>query len=533
MRRAEERLAKAARAARVARLARAAGLGATAGLTALGCSLGLDASLIGQAQGDASVDGAGGDAPTATDGAMTGSDAEGGPVKTGDAASAGDAGIVLDAGQCATDADCKTAAAAGGACVTSATCDPTFHVCLLDVCGNGASCQAEVCQPSSMTCTLPATYAFAPAAFTVTYGGVIPQGPQVAITAAWPFVFVVTNNGVAAYNVADPTNGSPPYVPVHGLPFIPSSSVAVGRRIYFTSDPQGAGPVFRQAIAWVDVPQNPFLTSLTATSAWVQTPDTSLVGIASNGVDGLFLVYNDMPHEPSVNLSPPITDSTTLAPFANPGLANGEGIVASTGTRLLATRYDGAQVPYFQFINKAGTSAVAVGTELAFNAWGKLDNQAGFTTGGDGSVVWETAVLDELDTGSTDGIAHARLGWLIDSATAGNPDSTAYVDLVSYAPLAGGQVVSAPAWVDANTALGFAVPSSNSTDSTLVQIVRKGSPRPSIVPGANATKTLGVAPGALGVATSNGYAYVLQRTDPQKNQSCTVQILAPSCGGTD
>jgi hypothetical protein len=499
---------------------------ALAALAAFGCSLGLPSSVGQQDSGNPSGDSAGMDS-----GALRDGDASVAPMS--DAPLASDAPLVVDAGACQTDADCKAAAAAGGACVTSATCDPTWHVCMLDVCGNGASCQAEICQTSSMTCTLPATYNFAPTSFTVQYGGVVPQGPQVSIAAAWPFVFVITNNGVVAYNVFDPTNPTPPLVLVDNIPFIPVAAVAVGRRIYFVNGSQGGGPAYREAIAWVDVPQNPFLTSFRATTAYVSTPNTSLVGALTNGLDGMFLLYGDGQHEPSVNAHPPFTDSTALTPFPCIGLPNGAGIVASTGTRLLAYRYDGSlQIPNFSLVNQAGTASVQTGTEEPFNAWDKVDNQYYFTTGADGSVLWQAAVLDVLDSGATDGIASARLAWVVDSATAANFDSTDYIDLADYSPLASGQVVGQPAWVDATTALGFVVPSSTNTTNTLVQIVKKGVTKLSVVPGVNAQVQLGYPPGSIGVAASNGLAYALQQSDP-KNQTAQVQILAPACAGSD
>ena len=502
---------------------------AAAGLAAFGCSLGLDPSLIGQQ--DAGVT----DAEPLGDGAAAvDSDAKAPPLT--DSATSPDAPIVVGASGCTADADCKAAAAAGGGCVTSATCDKTWHVCLLDVCGNGTGCQAEVCQ-ASMTCTLPATYRFTPAAFTVSYGGV--NNPQSDIAAAWPFVFVVTTNGVVAYNVFDPTNGSPPEVPVHGLPFIPSGTIAVGRRVYFVNGTQGGGPLFRQAIAWVDVPQNPFLTDLQATSAWVSTPDAPLAGALTNGADGLFFLYGGAPLEPAVNAHPPFADSTVLTPFPNAGLPTGAGIVSSTGTRLLAYRYDpGFQIPNFALVNGAGTATVQTGSEQPIGSWlesgvsvpRKLDNQYGFMPGSDGSVLWETAVLDEPDSGGTDGVSLARLAWLVDSSSAGNFDVTSHVDLASYSPPAGGQLVGQPAWVDPGTALGFAAPNTFSTSSTLVQIVKKSPP--SILSGTGTSLVLGVAPAQVGVATSNGFAYSVAQTDP-RNQTCTVQIFAPSCAGTD
>jgi hypothetical protein len=502
---------------------------AAAGLAAFGCSLGLDPSLIGQ-EGGAGTEGG------PQEGGSPGDAGDAQNMHPGDSTTASDAPVSVDAGACNTNADCQAAAAAGGACIMGpATCDPTAHVCVLDVCGNSANCQAEVCG-TSQTCTLPATYGFAPTRFPVSTGGVGGYGVGYAIAAAWPVVFVVTNNGLAAFNVSDPTNPMPPQVTVQNVAFLPDAAIAVGRRVYFVQGTRGSGPmIFHQAIAWIDVPQNALLTTLTASSAFVSTTGAGIYNVFSNDASGLFMVYTPASGlYPTANAVPPFDDTTVLTPFPNTGLPGGAGILATTGGRLLTYRYaqdmpgPGYPTPHFGFVDKPGTSMATTSTEQSFTAFGALDNQYGFATGGDGSVIWETAVLDENDAGGNDGIATARLSWLVDSASAGNFDSTAYVDLATYSPPAGGQLVGQPAWMSANTALGFAALSSAAPNTTLVQVVTK-TPA-SIDPVRNTP--LPAAPGSIGVATSNGFAYALLQNDPM-NQTCAVQIIAPSCGGAD
>jgi hypothetical protein len=501
---------------------------AGAGLAAFGCSLGLDPSLIGQ-EGGTGSDASGPEGGPPGDGGIT--DTGGHP---GDSTTKSDAPVVVDAGACNTDSDCTSAAAAGGACVTSAKCDTTSHVCVLDVCGNAANCQIQICQ-ASQTCTLAASYDFAPTSFPVTAGGIGGYGVQSDIAAAWPFLFVATTNGLVVFNVVDPTNSTPPVVPVEDLPFSPDAVIAVGRRVYFVSNTQGPGPMnYHQAIAWVDVPQNPLLTSLNASSAFISTPDNGMVVAFGNGASGLLFLYGTSALYPTAMVQPPLDETTVLMPFPNTGLPAGAGIVAATGGRLLTYRYaqdmsgPGYPTPHYAFVTMPGTTNAAISTEQSITAFGALDNQYGFATGGDGSVLWETAVFDELDSGGNDGVSRARLSWLVDSATAGNFDTTSYVDLQTYSPPVGGQLVGQPAWLDATTALGLAALSSASTSTTLVQVITKSPP--SIDPVRN--KQLPVPPGSIGVAASNGFAYALQQDDPQ-NRSCTVQIIAPSCGGAD
>lgn len=490
------------------------------GVAAFGCSLGLDPSLIGQ------QDEAGADAPGAPQDSAASPEGDVKAAPPSDAKGPTDASISVDGGGCSSDADCAAAADAGGGCVTSAKCDTASHLCVLDVCGAASACHAQVCLPSQ-TCSQPVSYGFAPASFPVTFGGVGSGGPQYSIAAAWPFVFVATNNGLAAFDVVDPTNPNPPAVTVHGVPFIPLAVEAVGRRVYFITGPEGGGPSFGEAVAWVDVPSNPLLTSLTATAAWVSTTGTNLQGVFASAPESLFLVYGTTALEPTAIAGAPLVDGTSLVPYPNAGLPMGAGVRAATGSRLLTYRYDSTkQIPNFAFVDGAGTATAVTSAEQALSLYGPLEDQAYLTTGDDGSVLFATAVLDLLEAGGNDGIASARLTWLVDSAAAGNIDGTAHVDIASYSPPASGAVVGPPAWIDANTALGFAAPSTLTTNSTSVQIVHK-SP-------ASTTfgTTLTVGPTAIGVASSNGFAYALEQTDP-KNQTATVQILAPSCGGDE
>jgi hypothetical protein len=482
--------------------------------TEVGCSLGLDASLIDASPGDdvSQPPEAGPDAPAHAD-----ADGHAPPA---------DAPMTVDAGGCATDNDCKAATGSAGPCVTAAKCDPTWHVCMLTTCSVGA-CKAAVCQLDTQTCSVPTTFGFEATKLSVGYGGV-GAGMRYSIAAAWPFVFVLTTNGVVAYDVIDPTNNSPPLVPVHGVPFLPIAVVAVGRRVYFVRGTEGGGPTFRQAIAWVDVPQNPLLGSFDATSAYVATSQSNVVDVLTNGTDGVFVVYGSK-QLPAADVHPPIDDTTVLSAFANAGLANGASIRASTGARLVAYRFDGASnTPNFAIVNGAATASAQTTTEQALSAYGPLADQAQLSTGDDGSLLWTTAVFDVNDAGNTAGIGAARLTWLLGSGTAANFDTSAHVDLETYSPSTGATVAGPPLWIDANTALGLAAASSTSTDSTSVQIVTKAPPTVQ-----RSTRTLiSVDPSSVGVASSGGFAYVLAKDDPA-NLTCSVYVFAPACASAD
>jgi hypothetical protein len=389
------------------------------------------------------------------------------------------------------------------------------------------ACHAAVCNLSSQQCSVPTTFGFEATKFTVGVGGV-GAGVRYSIAAAWPFVFVLTTNGVVAYDVVDPSDSTPPLVAVHGVPFLPIATLAVGRRVYFVRGTEGTGPSYRQAVAWVDVPQNPLLTTLKATSAFVTTPSSGVDAVLTNGVDGLFVAYEGN-LEPTAKLAPPIDDTTVLKPQANAGLASGAAILASSGSRLLAYRYDsGPNNPFFAIVNGATTSSAQTTTEVQLDAYGPLADQRFFTTGEDGSVLWATAVFDVNDAGNTAGIGHARLSWLLDTGTSANFDTVTHADLQAYSPTTGALVVAPPVWIDPNTALGLAAASSTSTSSTSVQVVTKAPPT---VHGSSRT-LLSVDPGSVGVASSNGFGYVLAQDD-SKNATCSVYVFAPACASID
>jgi hypothetical protein len=505
---------------RLAGLALLGSFGIAAG--AVGCSLGLDKSKIGQVE-------------TEGGGATDGPQPEGPSSEAGDGATSSDAKGMSDAppqasaGACTKDSDCQTVAGDAGGCVTSAKCDPTWHVCMLDVCNAGA-CKAEECNVSTNTCTLPSDYSgtFNPASFVVQYGGV-GTSLQWAISAVWPFVFLITTNGVIAYDVFDPTNGSPPPVTIHGVPFIPNYTFAIGRRVYFLTDEVGNGPTYRQAIAWIDVPQNPFIQEFTANTAWVGTNEKNgLAALVTDGVNGFYMSYNSTALFPTADVHAPLTDGTTLMAFPNNNFPKNSGIVSASGSRLIVYSYDGTNnAAQYTMVTSPGSAGATTGSLQTVDSMGPVDNQQTWAQGGDGSVLWEAAPFQVVDGGSTGQIDRSCLAWLIDSSTATGFDAAKCATLESYNPPVSQLVDVTPAWIDANTALGVAAASSNPSASTSVHVV-KSKTSPATVPGVVAYVPVG--PSSVGTASSNGFGYVLAQTDTM-NQTCTVYVFAPACVG--
>lgn len=513
------------------RLAALALLGSFAVATgAVGCSLGLDKSKIGQVE---FVDGGGGDTGPLPEGAV----GEGGDGNAGhnDGMSATDAPPQAAAGACMKDSDCQTAAGDAGSCVASAKCDPTWHVCILDVCNAGA-CKAEECNLSTNSCTLPSDYSgmFNPVSFTVSYGGV-GTGIQWAISAVWPFVFLVTTNGVVAYNVSDPVNGSPPQVTIHGVPFFPDYTLSIGRRVYFLTNESPNGPTHHQSIAWIDVPQNPFITEFTANASFTSTLEKGgLAALVKDGVSGFYASYNTTALLPTADVHAPLTDGTGITGFPNNNLPMNSGVFSASGAvgtataRLFAYSYDGmAQAARYATITSPGTMGATSGSLQTVDSMGPIADQQAWAQGDDGSVLWEAAPFEIVDGGSTGNVASACLTWLVDSSTSMSFDAAKCAQLESYSPSISQGVTVTPAWIDATTALGVAAASSNPGASTSVHVVTR-KPSPATLP--NVVAYVPVGPGSVGTASSNGFGYILAATDTM-NQTCTVYIFAPACAG--
>jgi hypothetical protein len=512
--------------------------GAATAAAGAACSLDLDASRIAPPAdaaddrpdvrvADGRGDDAGGDGGSVADGSSDTLQGDQGSDALGDRPPSGDA---IAAGGCTTNADCLGATTDAGSCVTSATCDTVRHACVVSVCDVG-TCKAAACDPVANRCGTPKPYGFAVGHFAVTLGGVLSGAVGRAIAAVHPFVFVVTTNGVAAYAVVDPTSSSPPSVAVHGVDFVPAAAVAVAGRVYFVSGVQGSGPTYHHAIAWLDVPGDPRVASMQATSAWVGTPESALGTVLTNGVNGLYLVYSSGNLQPAASVAPPLGDSTLLVPAPNTGLVQGAAIVASSARRLIAYRYDSTNlVPDFALVNSAASLTAQAMAEQSISALGPLDGQASFAIGDDGSVLWTSASLQSSGLVNALGVA-SSLTWVLAGASATGFDASHHVTLESYPRAditASPATLVAPAgWIDPNTALALAAATEN-TQTTSVQVATQ---QPLALESGKRV-VLSVAPGSVGVATSGGFGYVLAADDP-KNVSASVYVFAPSCGNTD
>ena len=487
---------------------RAIAAGLAGGGALVACSLDLDPSLM-------SEHGLGISPGSQSD------SASGGSAQPSDGSSGAATG-----GGCSTDADCQ-AASPGGACVTSARCDTTWHLCMYDVCDFGV-CEASGCNLLAQQCAPPTPYGYTISLFPMVYGGVGGWGPRYAIAAVIPFLFVLTTNGVVSYDVVNPLGNAPPAMPVEGVPFIPTAVVASGRRVYFIAPVAGAGPNYRQAVAWIDVPGNPFLTSLVATTAWIGTTQSTLENVIPDETGGVSLVYASA-SRPTAWIHPPLGDTTTIVPAPINGIVPDADLVAATGLEVLAYRYNAAnRHPGFALVGGAESSSGQASPEQAVTSYGPVDNQVAFGAADDASALWESAPLRATADGGTAGVQSARLSWLSTVVDAGPEASLlgtqTFVDLESYPASTSGAVVGQPAYLGNDTSLAIAAVPGNLQD-TSIQVFSRATG--TLVSGERAIIPVG--PASVGVAVSNGFGYLLAQDDPQ-NRSATIYVVAPGCG---
>jgi hypothetical protein len=473
------------------------------------CSLGLDESKIGAGLHDASI-GPNEDAPATSD-------------------DAGDAGAV-DTGPpgCVHDTDCtSTNACRIGTCSDAGAC-------VYDVCPTGA-CQGSSCTTTGTTsaCSAPATYGFHASSITVSAGAVGCNGnASVCLAASYPFAFVGTTEGVVAYAVNDPSNSSPPPVPVLGVPFVPSAITAMGSRVYFLGGVAGSGPTWRAQLAWVDVPSDPLVPSLQARSAFDTTIE-SAVSSAWAATDGsLFLVDQSTTlNFPIAEIKAPLKDNDTLGFFPSADVPVGAAPVIASGDRVVVWRNDPvAYTTYFSFetnpatlnANNSGEQSTLIGADGGVSM-GPTAGQSTYAQGADGSVLWNGASIVIVD-GGTPALATTRMAWLVADGTTTTFDPSTNIDVEVYAtpqPL-GTPLVGPIAWIDANTALVLAA-AHELPSETSVQVAVK-TPTAALAQGRRTIVPVGV--GSVGAAASNGYGYVLES---DSTGTLELHVFAPAC----
>ncbi len=459
----------------------AAGLG-----VASACSLGLDPSLIDK---DASAE--------AGDGGSEASN----PV------------------QCKTDPDCKPT----NACLTG-KCDTTNNQCVYVVCPT-SQCNAASCDPNLKTCSVPSAYGFHAGSFHVSLGTAGCGGARRCFAAVYPFVVVGTTNGVVAYAVDNPTVTSPAPIQVAGLPFFPTSIVASGQRIYFVGTVAGTGPDYKVPLAWVDVPTDPTVSEITATTVFENVQVSPIDAAYADTAGGIYLVrFDPSKSYPAAHVTAPLKDLDTINFYQSAGVNSASGVAAASGSRLVTFRQDNsAWDTFFSLETQAATSSAQNANEQSMLA--TFGQSAGYNylaqtpTGG---LIWSGAEISAPDGGPVQTVG-ARVAWVLADQNATKFDATTHVSVNAYSVNAANQDLPGPvAWIDDNTVLAISAVPGN-TGQSVVQVASR-SGNPSVV--ANHSFQIAFPPSQLAATSSNGFGYVLT---PDTNSGVNVHIFNPAC----
>lgn len=476
----------------------------TAGAAAASCSLDLDEALLTPTP-DAS-------APDAS-------------VEASVDAGEDDAGVVIpDAGRCTKDEDC----AAASGCLTS-RCDVPRGACVFQVC-RPAACSAGTCNVEARTCGAPSTYTYRASQFKVSgpvgCGGALSR----CFAAVYPYVFVGTQSGLVAYAARDPRETVPAEVPVTGLGFVPTQIVASGARLYLLGTPVGVGGEARVPLAWIDVPTDPFASRVEAVTA-LATVDRPPAGPFTlfGRTEGTSLLVDTAAASSLASsvVAAPLEEPLSLraVPLAFPA---GSGPVATSGGRLVLERTT-AGLPIFSLVVGAGTPTPSSAVDTSFDAGAPAADNQVFAQSADGAVVWAYASLTGAPGGApAPTINGAKAFFVLGSADAG-VDSTARVDVETYAAVPAATVVVGPAaMLDATTAMiTTAIPANLA--QTNVQFIRRTPLGVIENAGGGARRapiTLPVS--QLAASGSNGLGYVLA-VDPAEPTAPTVHVFDPAC----
>lgn len=493
-----------------------------------GCSLGLDHSLIGQVSDAATPFDTGGMEPEggADSGPLeAGSDTSASEAGDGSPEAASEAGVDAASG-CSQNSDCVSP----NACLTG-RCNTTTKECAFDLCPSTVACMGSACDGATNTCGTPAMYGFQAGAIDV--GTAIGCGGSVAtcVAASFPFVYVGTPQGVVAVNVSDPANATPTIVPVAGIPFYPSFILASGSRVYFVGPLQSSGSSgYMVPVAWIDPAADP-TAPLTARSAFVAYPTSTLGGAFPNGTGGVYL--ENTGGSVTGLLTAPVPDPTTIM-LATTTLGAGETIVGASLTNFVTFETDMADIPNFGVVMGAGTAMPMDEGTQTVSQFGAVSRYFTFAGAPDGSFLFNAALID-VATGKYTGV---RFGWVLTGGANTNFNGQTTFLAESYTPPAGFSSSDTPilaplagpvAWLDSNRALvtAAATAAEGGTGSTSVQVVTQANMPPSLVNGvvlsSVPTNMVGTAGSQSPAGISFGYVVASSAS------GVTLNIIAPDC----
>jgi hypothetical protein len=348
-------------------LAIAAVAASTLGVAAA-CSLGLDETLL--------------DRPDATPEVETGAPDTGADVVP----------PTPDGGTCARDEDCATT----HGCLRG-RCDLGRGACAYDVCKTPA-CNSAACNTSTQQCGAPKPYRYRAGTFAVG----APVSCFRCVAAVHPWLVVLTASGPLAFNVSDPQAMTGTPVPITGLGFYPNFLVQSGSRVFFFGPNQGPNPT-RLPIAWIDMPADPFATTLVAKSvlATLNRPPEGVTPASREGDSILYLGPAGASY-PAAVLQPPLNEplSVNATPLT---FTAGTTPVGVSGSRLVMRQINNG-TPIYGFI-PAGSASPGAQQDVTLTDAGLVGGGEAFAQLPSGTLFW---VVNGITAPPVPGPSNAR-----------------------------------------------------------------------------------------------------------------------------
>ncbi len=342
------------------------------------------------------------------------------------------------------DGGCYSGVCVGGKCKIELCPTPAFPC-------HYSSCQDRVCSKE-----IPIKN-FQVATMTLGQGGLgCGNSLEACVAVSYPFAFVGPNTGdPVAYPIVDFTPGpdggafAPAAVKLTNVLFRVTRIIASGKYVWFLGPTKILAATSQIPVAWIEVPSDPSLTTLVATTGELTLPSQqSVITDAFAGADSKLLVLlaiSGVPGTPpslvtQLNVVNNALNSTTEF-NGLPGFDGGARIVASSGDRLVTARPVAgpplAQYDVEIFKNAGTASAVSLGIRDLTNA---IQPQAvypsvRFASTPAGGVLAQSAVAEReiIDGGATVvGVAGVRVGWFLQQADDTTIESKGIVQVLGF-----------------------------------------------------------------------------------------------------
>jgi hypothetical protein len=419
-------------------------------------------------------------------------------------------------------------------CITP-RCDLSTDKCVFEVCPTGDQCTAVSCTTIN-ECGRTAAIHFH-GSFAIPEGLACPS----CVGAVFPWVFVASTRTLHAYRVSDPTDSTPPEVPVTALGFTPKATLTVGRRVYFVGGPAGTnGAPYQLQVAFIDVPADPGVPVVRAhlTAYPFPSPDLKFDGVVAGSDDQLFSLHRVSTTENMVTVFRDQELLMHVQPDQDPGQlnfvaaanypANGHTIGFSNG-RLVVYRADPANggAGTFSFDTQPGVTGASNSGETPLPDMG-TPGAVTFAQTADGAIYWSAALRKPPVPNTPQQISGVRIALATDGGNAFT--ATSPVDLEVYdtgLPEQNGPISNPYVGPIATIGNGAAIALASARENpqqTSVQVLTRNGATLALVPGKRFL--VNGRADQVAVAGIDGYGYVV---NPDTPTTMTVHMLSTGC----